>query len=101
MKYEVLFLQFTCCVIVTLEEAQDGHVTKGMGVGVTMVGNQMVVLIGECRAQMLRELVTEPALGLSNVEETTSGAMDTVDQIGGYTDESLLDLETLFGALDR
>eukprot|EP00061_Rhincodon_typus_P006772 g27761.t1 len=27
-EYEVLFLQFVCGIIVTLEAAQDGHVTK-------------------------------------------------------------------------
>eukprot|EP00061_Rhincodon_typus_P010276 g34445.t1 len=43
VEYEVLLLQFAGSVIVALEEAQDGHVTKGLGGGVKMVGNQMVL----------------------------------------------------------
>eukprot|EP00061_Rhincodon_typus_P013866 g40501.t1 len=75
-----------CCssslhVIVTLEEAQDGHVAKGVGGGIEMVGNWNLLLIIMYRAQMLRKSVTESALGLTDVEETTSGATDTVDQV--------------------
>eukprot|EP00061_Rhincodon_typus_P009295 g32690.t1 len=49
---------------------------------------------------MLRESVTESAFGLTDVEETTSGAMDTVIKVGGCTGEPLLDLESLSWALD-
>eukprot|EP00061_Rhincodon_typus_P014492 g41537.t1 len=45
-----------------------------------MVANWKVLLIEAYRVQMLRESVTESALGLSDVEETTLGAMDAVDQ---------------------
>eukprot|EP00061_Rhincodon_typus_P015510 g43222.t1 len=80
VEYEVLFLQFACGVIVTLEEAQDGHVTKGVGGGVKIVGNRKVVLIKAYREQMLHDLATETTLGLTDVEETTMGVTDTVDQ---------------------
>eukprot|EP00061_Rhincodon_typus_P012536 g38325.t1 len=69
-EYKVFFLQFTCGLIMTLEEAQDGHVAKGLGGIIEMSGNQKVMLIGAYRAQMLRESV----FGLSAVEEATSGA---------------------------
>eukprot|EP00061_Rhincodon_typus_P001980 g16307.t1 len=68
-KCEVLLLQFEGGVTVTLEKAHDGHVTKGLGGGVKMVGNQEVVLIIAYRAQMLQESITESALGLTDVEE--------------------------------
>eukprot|EP00061_Rhincodon_typus_P008962 g32041.t1 len=62
---------------VALEEAQDGRVIKGMGEGIKMVSNWKVVLIITYRAQMLHETVPESALDLTDVEEATSGAMDT------------------------
>eukprot|EP00061_Rhincodon_typus_P000801 g12776.t1 len=80
MEYEVLFLQFACGIIVTLEEAQDGYVTQGMGGGVKMVSNQKVLLIIVYGAQVLRKSVTEATCGLIDVEEATLGATDTVDQ---------------------
>eukprot|EP00061_Rhincodon_typus_P016735 g45102.t1 len=40
-------------------------------------------------------------IGLTDVKEATSGAMDTVDRVGGCTGESLSDLQRLFGALDE
>eukprot|EP00061_Rhincodon_typus_P013287 g39570.t1 len=52
------------------------------------------------RAQMLCKSVTESALGLTNVDEATLGATDTVDQVGGCTCEPLSDLESLSWALD-
>eukprot|EP00061_Rhincodon_typus_P002587 g17952.t1 len=82
-EYEVLLLQFACGVIVALEEAQDGNVIKRVG-GVKVVGDQTVLSIVEYRAQMLHETVPESALGLTDVEETTSGAMYTVEEIVGY-----------------
>eukprot|EP00061_Rhincodon_typus_P015759 g43617.t1 len=65
-----------------------------------MAGNRKVVLIGAYRAQMLRESVTKSALGLSDVEESTSGATDAVDQVRRRMGEYLSDMEGLFGALD-
>eukprot|EP00061_Rhincodon_typus_P006982 g28192.t1 len=96
----MLFLQFTYGVVVTLEEAQDGHVTQGVRGAVKMVDKQKVLFIGVYRDQMLCKSVMESALVLTNVEETTSGAKDTVDQIGLCTGESLSNLERLFGGLD-
>eukprot|EP00061_Rhincodon_typus_P011354 g36302.t1 len=66
----MLFLQFVCGVIVTLEKAQDEYVTQGVGGGVKMVSNGKVLLIIAYRAQMLRELVTESVLDLTDVEES-------------------------------
>eukprot|EP00061_Rhincodon_typus_P011812 g37102.t1 len=51
------------------------------------------------KAQMLRELVTESMLGLTDVEEATSGVMDTVYHVGGCTGEPLSDMESLLWAL--
>eukprot|EP00061_Rhincodon_typus_P015346 g42962.t1 len=45
VEYEVLFLLFVCGIIVALEEAQDRHVTRGVGGGVKMVSDRKVVLI--------------------------------------------------------
>eukprot|EP00061_Rhincodon_typus_P011289 g36194.t1 len=100
MEHEVLFLQFTCGIIVTLEETQDGHVIKGVGRGVEMVSNRKVLLIILNRVQTLCKSVSESLLGLTDVEEATWGATDTVDQVRGCTGESLSDLEKMFGALD-
>eukprot|EP00061_Rhincodon_typus_P016464 g44695.t1 len=96
----MLLLQFACGIIVTLEEAQDGHVIEGMGEGIKMVGNWKVLLILVYTAQTLCESVIESVLGLTDVDEAASGATDTADLVGGYTSESLSDLERLFGALD-
>eukprot|EP00061_Rhincodon_typus_P007135 g28496.t1 len=41
-EYKVLFLQFTCGLRVTVDEAQFGHVARGVGRGVEMAGNQKV-----------------------------------------------------------
>eukprot|EP00061_Rhincodon_typus_P012130 g37671.t1 len=45
-----------------------------------MVRNKKVLLIIAHRVQVLRESVTKSVLGLTDVEKTTSGATDTVDQ---------------------
>eukprot|EP00061_Rhincodon_typus_P013604 g40079.t1 len=58
-EYEVLLLQFVGGVIV-LEEAQNGHVSQGVGGGVKMVRDRKVLIIVH-RAQIFRELVTESA----------------------------------------
>eukprot|EP00061_Rhincodon_typus_P016148 g44207.t1 len=67
-----------------LEEAQDGHVTQGVGGVVKMVGNRKELLIIVYGAQVLCKSVTESTFGLTDVEEATSGATDTVDQDVGY-----------------
>eukprot|EP00061_Rhincodon_typus_P002914 g18810.t1 len=90
---EVLLLQFADGVIVTLEEAQDGHVTQGLGGGVQIVGNWKVVVFVAYRAQMLYKTVSEYMLGLTDVEEATSGAADTVNQIDGCAGEHLSNVE--------
>eukprot|EP00061_Rhincodon_typus_P007792 g29832.t1 len=79
-RNEVLLLQFAGGVIVILEEAQDGHATQGVGGGVKMVHDQKVLMFVAYKAQMLHEMVSESKLGLTHVEEATSGAADTVDQ---------------------
>eukprot|EP00061_Rhincodon_typus_P006831 g27875.t1 len=50
--------------------------------GVKVDGNWKAGLVGACRAQVLREPVTESAFGLPDVEEITSGATDTVGTRG-------------------
>eukprot|EP00061_Rhincodon_typus_P008698 g31543.t1 len=62
------------------EEAQDGHVTKGVGRGVEMAGKGKVVSIGAYGAQVLCESVTESTFGLADIVETTLGTMDAVGQ---------------------
>eukprot|EP00061_Rhincodon_typus_P005862 g25878.t1 len=92
--------KFTSGIIETLEEAQDGHVTQGVGGAIKMVGNRKMLLIIAYRVQKLCESVTESVLGFIDVQEATLGATDTVDQVGGLTGESLSDVERLFAALD-
>eukprot|EP00061_Rhincodon_typus_P016391 g44584.t1 len=99
-EYEVLLLQFACGIIVALEDAQDEHVIKGVGEGVKMVSNQKVLSIIMYRVQMFHETVPESELCLTDIEEATSGAIDTVDQVGGCTGEALSDMESLLWALD-
>eukprot|EP00061_Rhincodon_typus_P016058 g44074.t1 len=100
VEYEVLFLQLAFGIIVTLEETQDGHVTQGVGGEVKMAGDRKMLLIIAYRVQMLHESVTESMLGLTDVEETILGELDTVDQVGGGTGESLSVLEIFSWALD-
>eukprot|EP00061_Rhincodon_typus_P011152 g35960.t1 len=76
VEYEVLLLQFAGPVTVTLEEAQYGHVTQGVGGGVKMVGNRKVWSFVTYRAQMLYETVSKFTFGLTVVEEATSGTVD-------------------------
>eukprot|EP00061_Rhincodon_typus_P012381 g38080.t1 len=52
------------------------------------------------RAQMLYEMVSESTLGLTDVKEATSGAVDTVDQVDGCAGDPLSDVEDLFWALN-
>eukprot|EP00061_Rhincodon_typus_P008104 g30431.t1 len=65
-----------------------------------MVGNRKVLLFIAYRAQMAYKSVSESTLGLTDVEETISGATDIVDQVGECIGEPLSDLQRLFGALD-
>eukprot|EP00061_Rhincodon_typus_P001025 g13496.t1 len=80
-EYEVLLLQLACGIIVTLEEAQDGHVMKGVGGAVKIVGDRKVLSFVANRAQMLYETISESTLGLTDIEKATSGAADTLDQV--------------------
>eukprot|EP00061_Rhincodon_typus_P011427 g36420.t1 len=97
---KVLLLQFACGIIVALEAAQDGHVTQGVGGGAKMVDNWKVLSFVTCRAQTLYKTVSKSTLGLTNVEEATLGAADTVDQVDGCAGEPLSDMKGLFGALN-
>eukprot|EP00061_Rhincodon_typus_P002864 g18689.t1 len=80
-------------VTVTLEEAREAHVTQGVGGGFKMVGDRKVVSFVVHRAQMLYEMVSKSTLGLTNVEEATSGAADTVGQVDGCAGEPLSEME--------
>eukprot|EP00061_Rhincodon_typus_P002647 g18113.t1 len=88
-----------CCsssfrvVILTLEEAEDGHVTQGVGGGVKMVCNRKVLSFVVYRAQMLYKAVSKLSLGLTDVQEATSGAADAVDHISGCAGELLSNVE--------
>eukprot|EP00061_Rhincodon_typus_P002995 g19031.t1 len=99
-NYEVLLLHFVGDVIVTLEEAQDGHVNQGVGAGVKMVRDRKVLSFVVYRAQILYNVVSESPLGLTNVEEATLGPADTVDQVDGCASEPLSNVECLFCALE-
>eukprot|EP00061_Rhincodon_typus_P008803 g31741.t1 len=98
-EYEMLLQQFAGGIIVTLKEAQDGHVIQGMGGGVKMVGDQKVLSFVANRAQLLYKVVSEPLLGLTDVEKATSGAEDAVGHIDGCAGEPLSNVEGLFCAL--
>eukprot|EP00061_Rhincodon_typus_P001409 g14720.t1 len=91
----MLLLQFLGGVVVTLEEAQDGHVIQGVGEGVEVVRDWQVLSF------VLYKAVPEPPVGLIDVEEATSGTADTIDHINGCADEHLSDVEGFFGAWDR
>eukprot|EP00061_Rhincodon_typus_P014932 g42323.t1 len=93
VEYEVLLLQFAGGVIVTLEGTQDGHVTQGLGKGIKIVGDRKVLSFVVYKAQMLYKTVSESKLGLTDVEEATLGAADTVDQVDRCASEPLSDME--------
>eukprot|EP00061_Rhincodon_typus_P001260 g14216.t1 len=76
-------------IILTLEEAQDGHVTQG----VEMVRDQKVLSFVLYRVQVLYKAVSETPLDLTDVEETTLRATDAKDHIVGYAGEPLSDVE--------
>eukprot|EP00061_Rhincodon_typus_P008452 g31059.t1 len=101
VEYEVLLLQLADGVIVTQEEAQNGHVAQGVGRGVEVVRDWEVLSFVVNRAQMLYRMVSEPPLGLIDVEEATTGAADTIYYIDGCAGEPLSDMESLFSALNE
>eukprot|EP00061_Rhincodon_typus_P017491 g46201.t1 len=86
--------------MVILVEAQDGHVTQGVGGGVEVFRDRKVLLFVANRMQVLHKTVSEPPLGLTDIEDTTSGAADARDHIDGCAGEPLSDVNGLFGALD-
>eukprot|EP00061_Rhincodon_typus_P005492 g25059.t1 len=96
----MVFLRFPGDIIVTLEEAQDGHVTQGLGGGVEMVRNQKVFSFVANRVQVFYKAVSEPLLGLTDIEEATLGAADAIDHIDGCAGEHLSGVEGVFGAWD-
>eukprot|EP00061_Rhincodon_typus_P015356 g42980.t1 len=100
VEHEVLLLQFPGGVIVTVEEAQDGHVAQELGGGVEVVHDWKVLSFVVNRVQVLYKVVSEPPLGLIDAEEATSGAVDAKDRIGGCVGEYLFDVEDFFGSLD-
>eukprot|EP00061_Rhincodon_typus_P017942 g46884.t1 len=65
-----------------------------------MIGDRKVLSFVAYRAQMFYETVSESTLGLTDVEEAASGAMDTVHQVDGCTGELLSDMEGLVCALN-
>eukprot|EP00061_Rhincodon_typus_P015733 g43581.t1 len=99
-EYEVLLLQFPGGVIVTLEDAQDGHVTQGTGGGVKMVHDWKVLSFVANKAQLLYKAVSEPPLGLTDIEEATSGALDAIGHFDRCAGEPLSNVEGLFDAWD-
>eukprot|EP00061_Rhincodon_typus_P009801 g33580.t1 len=93
VEYEVLLLQFAGGDIVAQEKAQDGHVIQGVGRGIRMVGERKVLSFVAYRAQMLYETVSESTLCLTDVEEATLGAADTIDQVAEVAEIDTLDEE--------
>eukprot|EP00061_Rhincodon_typus_P002163 g16790.t1 len=72
--------------VVILEEAQDGHVVE-------VVRDQEVLSFVANRVPVLYKAVSEPLLGLTDVEEATSGATDAIDHIDGCAGEPLTDVK--------
>eukprot|EP00061_Rhincodon_typus_P015244 g42810.t1 len=97
----MLLLWFAGGIIVTLEETQYGHVTQGVGGGVEVVCDWEVLSFVANREQILYKAVSEPLLGLTDVEEATLGATDAIDHTDRCAGESLSDVKGLFGALNR
>eukprot|EP00061_Rhincodon_typus_P005980 g26135.t1 len=81
----------------TLEAAQDGHVTQGLEGGVKMVCNRKVLSFVAYRARVHYKTVSKSPLGLTDAKEATSGEVDAVDQCAG---EPLSHVEGMFCALD-
>eukprot|EP00061_Rhincodon_typus_P001918 g16129.t1 len=72
MRNEVLLLQFPGGIVVTLEEDQDGHVVQGVGGGVEVVCEWKVLPFVANRVQVLYKAVSDPPVGLTDVDEATS-----------------------------
>eukprot|EP00061_Rhincodon_typus_P014530 g41599.t1 len=100
VEYKVLLFQFPSGIIVTLEEAQDGHVAQGVGGRAEMVRDRKVLSFVANKAQVLYKVVSEPSLGLTHVKQATSGSADAIDHIDGCAGEPLSDVKGLFGSLD-
>eukprot|EP00061_Rhincodon_typus_P010060 g34049.t1 len=66
-----------------------------------MVRDWKVLSFVTNRVQVLYRAVSEPPLGLTNVDEAISGAADTIDHIDGCAGEPLSDVKGLFGALEK
>eukprot|EP00061_Rhincodon_typus_P009084 g32287.t1 len=58
-----------------------------------MFRDRKVLLFGAYRAQMLYKTISESPLGLTDVVEATSGAVDGVDLDDGCAGEHLSDIE--------
>eukprot|EP00061_Rhincodon_typus_P006117 g26416.t1 len=65
-----------------------------------MVRDWKVLLFVAYRTQMLYKMVSESPLGLTDVEEATLGAADTVDQVGRCAGEPLSGMKGLSWALN-
>eukprot|EP00061_Rhincodon_typus_P012090 g37584.t1 len=96
VEYEVLLLQFACVVIVALEEAQDGHITQGVGRGVEMVHNRKVLSFVANRVQAFQKATSWS----HQCRGGHIGSSDAIDHIDGCAGEPLSDVRGLFGALD-
>eukprot|EP00061_Rhincodon_typus_P015229 g42789.t1 len=99
-EYEVLLLKFPGGVIVTMEEAQDGHVFQGLGGGVEVVHDWKLSSSVANRAQVLYKVVFKPPLGLTDVEEPTKKAADALDHISTCGGAYLLNVEGFLGTWD-
>eukprot|EP00061_Rhincodon_typus_P008727 g31595.t1 len=71
VEYEVLFIQFSVGNVVTLEEAQDGHVVLGVGGGVEVV-RDWEVLSSHCTLILLVLTLLPPCLQLELSSDSDS-----------------------------
>eukprot|EP00061_Rhincodon_typus_P001577 g15181.t1 len=92
-EHEVLLLQFVGGGTVVPDEAQDGHVTQGVGGGVEVIRDQKVLSFVVNREQVLHKVVSETPLGLTDVEEATLGAVNAIDHIDECAGEPLSNVE--------
>eukprot|EP00061_Rhincodon_typus_P002347 g17282.t1 len=90
MEYEVLLLQFLGRIVVTLKEAQDGHVVQGVGGGVGVVHDWKVLSFVANRVQVLYKAVSEPQslcdkrqhLPVANHFNSPSHSLDNMSILG-------------------
>eukprot|EP00061_Rhincodon_typus_P010190 g34285.t1 len=66
-----------------------------------MVHDQKVMSFVDFRAHLLYKVLSESTLGLTDVDEATSGSVDAVDQVEGCAGEPLSNVEGLFCALNE